>query len=410
MRPSELDTRPVEALVPYARNSRTHSDDQVAQIAASIREFGFTNPVLIDADGGIIAGHGRVLAAKRLGLQAVPVLVLDHLTAQQRRAYVIADNKLALNAGWDEDVLRAEVDALGADFDLDLLGFSDDELQALLNPPSRSEVDPDEVPEEPATPATQPGDVWLMGGHRIICGDSTDAATVEALLKGAKPHLMVTDPPYGVEYDANWRNEADRANGKAYGASDGKADWTKVWELFPGDVAYAWHAGRHASVVQSSLEVAGFEMRSQIIWAKTRLIISRGDYHWQHEPCWYAVRKGKKGHWAGSRSQTTLWTIEHAKSETGHSTQKPVECMKRPIENNSKPGDAVYEPFRGSGTTIIAAEMTGRRCYAIELNPAYVDVAVRRWEDFAGRVATLEATGQTFREVSEERRLAALAA
>ena len=419
MRPSDLATRPVAELSPYAANSRTHSDAQVAQIAASITAFGFTNPVLIDGEGGIIAGHGRVLAAKALGLASVPVLVLDHLTAAQRRAYVIADNKLALNAGWDEDILRAEIEALGAeDFDLGLLGFDDDELDALLNPPSTSTADPDDVPDAPEAPVSALGDVWLLGGHRIMCGDSTDAETVTRVLAGAKPHLMVTDPPYGVEYDANWRNEADRANGKAYGAravgkveNDDRADWSEAWALFPGDVAYVWHAGNMAHTVAESLIGAGLHIRAQIIWNKSNMVIGRGDYHPKHEPCWYAVRKGKPGHYDGGRKQTTVWDINKPqKSETGHSTQKPVECMKRPIENNSKPGEAVYEPFSGSGTTIIAAEMTGRRCFAIELSPAYVDVAVRRWEDYAGRVATLEATGQTFREVADERRLAALEA
>jgi DNA modification methylase len=211
------------------------------------------------------------------------------------------------------------------------------------------------------------GDVWLLGGHRIICGDSTKAEDVERVLAGVKPHLMVTDPPYGVEYDANWRNVAMRADGtpsdgRAVGKvlNDGQSDWREAWALFPGDVAYVWHAGRHASSVQSSLEASKFEIRCQIIWSKGRFAIGRGDYHWQHEPCWYAVRKGKTGHWAGDRKQTTLWEISHNKSETGHSTQKPVECMKRPIENNSSPGQAVYEPFSGSGTTIIAGEMTGR--------------------------------------------------
>lgn len=427
MRPSELPTRAIADLAPYARNSRTHSEAQVEQIAASIKEFGFTNPVLIDGDGVIIAGHGRVLAAEKLGLTAVPVLALDHLTEQQRRAYVIADNKLALNAGWDEDVLRAEIEALGDDFDLDLLGFGADELDALLNPPNAGQRDPDDTPEPPEHPTTVLGDVWLMGGHRIICGDSTDAETVEALLQGAKPHLMVTDPPYGVEYDANWRNEPEKLNLKSKGAMNGgmrnktaavgrvlnddREDWRDAWAMFPGDVAYIWHGERQSPAMVGQLRVVGFEPRNLIVWAKQSLVISRGHYHPQHETCWYFVRKGATAHWSGDRKQSTLWQIDRNRTnETGHSTQKPVECMKRPIENNSKPGDEVYEPFSGSGTTIIAAEMTGRRCYAIELNPAYVDVAVRRWEDFAGRVATLEATGQTFREVREERLLAAKAA
>jgi DNA modification methylase len=413
MTPKDLEQRPIADLTPYARNSRTHSEAQVAQIAASITEFGFTNPVLVDAEGGIIAGHGRVLAAQSLGLETVPVLVLDHLSEDQRRAYVIADNKLALNAGWDDDALRSEIEELArGGYGLDVIGFDADELEALLNPPSTSQADPDEVPEPPAIPVTRPGDVWMMDKHRIICGDSTDAETVAALLQGAKPHLMVTDPPYGVEYDADWRNSAKRADGSAIGGravgkveNDDRADWQEAWDLFPGDVAYVWHAGLYCDVVKVSLEAAKLECRAQLIWVKSNFAVGRAHYHFQHEPLWYAVRRGGKSHFNGDRKQSSAWFIDKPRSsETGHSTQKPIECMKRPIENNSKPGDAVYEPFSGSGTTIIAAEMTGRRCFAIELSPAYVDVAVRRWEDFAGRVATLEATGQSFREVADERR------
>jgi DNA modification methylase len=407
-----IEVLPLVKLVPYARNARTHSEAQVAQIAGSIREFGFTNPVLIDAADGIIAGHGRVMAARALGLSDVPCIRLAHLTETQRRAYVLADNRIALNSGWDADMLALEVDSLiGDDFDLSLLGFDDAELAALLNQPTDGLTDPDEVPEPPAVPVAAPGDVWLLGNHRLACGSCTDAHTVEALLAGALPHLMVTDPPYGVEYDAEWRNEAKRPDGRAYGAfgvgvveNDNIADWRDAWALFSGDVAYVWHASLMTAPVFDSLVSCNFVPRAHLIWAKSSLAISRGHYHWQHEPCWYAVRKGATGHWTGDRKQSTLWQIpKPQKSETGHSTQKPIECMKRPIENNSAPGDAVYEPFSGSGTTIIAAEMTGRRCYAVELNPAYVDVAVRRWQDFAGREATLEGDGRTFAQLTEHR-------
>jgi DNA modification methylase len=406
-------------LTPYARNSRTHSEAQVAQIAASIREFGFTNPVLIDGKGEIIAGHGRVLAAQSLGLEAVPVLILDHLTEDQRRAYVIADNKLALNAGWDEDLLRQEIEALSAaSLDLDLLGFDQDELAALLNPPSQSEADPDETPEPPAVPVTRPGDVWLMDKHRIICGDSTDATTVEALLGGVKPNLMVTDPPYGVNYDPSWRDDAlqddsDRSQGKV--ENDHRADWREAYALFPGEVAYVWHPGLHTGEFFNGLKDSGFEIRAQIIWKKPHFALGRSDYQWQHEACWYAARKAARTGWGGDRTQSTVWEVDafmghldkkrgKGDEKTGHGTQKPVELFARCIRNNSNPGQAVYEPFSGSGTCIIAAEREGRLCYAIELNPAYVDVAVMRWENFAGRVATLQATGQSFREVRDERR------
>lgn len=399
--------RPLDALVPYARNARTHSDAQVAQIAASIREFGWTNPVLIDEEGGIIAGHGRVLAARQLGQGEAPCIVLDGLTKTQRRAYVLADNQLATKAGWDDELLSLELSDLKADgFDLAIAGFDDVDLATMLDQ-TDGETDPDDVPEAPTQPVTVPGDVWLLGRHRIVCGDSTTVESVDKALAGAAPHLMVTDPPYGVEYDPSWRDSAglngpQTAKGKVL--NDDRADWREAWALFPGEVAYVWHAGLFSPVVAESLTACDFELRNLLIWGKNRLYIGRGHYQHQHEPCWYAVRKGGTGHWNGDRKQSTLWQIpKPQKSETGHGTQKPVECMKRPIENNSKPGDHVYEPFSGSGTTLIAGEQTGRVVHAIELSPVYVDVAVKRWQAFTGKHATLEDDGRTFAEVEAAR-------
>ena len=407
-----IDYRGINTLVPYIRNARTHSDAQVAQIAASIREFGFTNPILLDGESGIIAGHGRLAAARMLKMDEVPVIELAHLSKAQKQALILADNKLAMNAGWDDALLKVELADLGdLGFNLDLTGFGADELAGLLADKTEGLTDPDEVPDVPDVPVTVEGDVWLLGRHRIVCGSSTEAHTVEAVLAGVKPHLMVTDPPYGVEYDASWRKDAlpltnPGKTGGMHGKvlNDNQADWREAWALFPGDVAYVWHAGNKAHTVAESIEASGFEIRSQIIWAKHQFVIGRGHYHPHHEPCWYAVRKGATGHWGGDRKQSTLWQIpKPQKSETGHSTQKPVECMKRPIENNSSPGQAVYEPFSGSGTTIIAGEMTGRCVYAIELNPAYVDMAVMRWQNFTGQTATLEATGQTFADMKADR-------
>lgn len=408
-----MEMMPTGQLVPYARNARTHSDDQVAQIAASMAEFGFTNPILIGEDGVIIAGHGRLMAAQRLGLSEVPVIVLAHLNAAQRRALVVADNKIALNAGWDTEILLEQIELIRADgFDIDLVGFSDDELGELLAEIEAPETagaleGEDDIPEPPAEPVTRPGDLWILGNHRLLCGDSTVATDVERVLAGVTPLLMVTDPPYGVEYDPSWRNkalgQATTRTGKVL--NDDKADWREAWALFPGDVAYVWHGALHATTVADSLIACGFNIRSQIIWAKDRLILSRGDYHWQHEPCWYAVRAKGKGHWAGDRKQTTLWhiTSRDQDAETVHGTQKPVECMRRPILNNSSPGQAIYEPFMGSGTTLIAAETTGRTCLGIELNPAYVDVAVERWQNLTGGAAVLEGDGRSFTEISGER-------
>lgn len=378
-----------------------------------MREFGFTIPVLVAEDGTIIAGHGRVMAAKELGIAEVPVIVARGWTDAQRRAYVIADNRLAENAEWDDDLLKIELGELREEgFAVDLIGFDAKELDKLLGVGTVGMTDPDETPEPEEVVVTRPGDIWILGEHRIICGDSTDAATVEALLAGEKPHLMVTDPPYGVMYQPDWRNKAQRSDGSVIGGwatgvvlNDERADWREAWELFPGDVAYVWCApGPLQCAVHDSMRAASIEPRQQIVWAKSNFAIGRGHYHYQHEVCWYGVRKGGTGHWNGDRKQTTLWEIpKPVKSETGHGTQKPVECMKRPIENNSQPGDAVYEPFSGSGTTIIAAEMTGRRCFAIELNPAYVDVAVRRWQAFTGQEAVLQADGRSFDVVAAGR-------
>ncbi|GGE24634.1 DNA modification methylase [Gemmobacter megaterium] len=402
-----IDYRPIGDLIPYARNARTHSEAQVALIAGSIREYGFTNPVLVDGTNGIIAGHGRVLAARKLGLGAVPVIELAHLSEAQKRAYVLADNRLAEQAGWDRDLLALELgDLREMAVDLGSLGFEARELDALLNagqPDAREE----DVPEAPAVAVSRPGDLWCLGPHRLICGDATDAGTVARVLAGVVPHLMVTDPPYGVGYDPAWRNRAGLSETRRTGKvlNDDRADWREAWELFPGEVAYVWHGALHATTVAESLVVTGFAIRSQIVWAKERLVLGRGDYHWQHEPCWYAVRARGKGHWTGDRRQTTLWQIASRDQDaaTVHGTQKPVECMRRPMLNNASPGQAVYEPFSGSGTTIIAAETCGRHCHALELDPPYVDVAVARWQAFTGREAVLEATGETFATVSAER-------
>jgi DNA modification methylase len=413
----KVERWPIGRLVPYARNARTHSEAQIEQVAASIREWGWTNPVLVGEDGGIIAGHCRVLAGRQLGLAEVPVMLATGWSEAQKRAYVLADNQLALNAGWNPELLRLELGELaGLGFDLRLMGFSESEL-AGLNP---GLTDPDEVPDAPAVPIAQRGEVWQLGRHRLVCGDATAADDVARALAGVQPNLMVTDPPYGVDYDPAWRAEAGINKNRAKMgevANDDRADWRDAWALFPGDVAYCWHAGKYASVTQQSLEATGLEVRSQIIWAKDRFALSRGHYHWQHEPCWYAVRKSKPAHWRGGRRQITLWPISvpettdaepaertleewqlhfettlwriEAREDSGHGhgTQKPVECMKRPIENNSSPGQAVYDPFVGSGTTIIAAEMTGRACHAIEINPTYCDVTIERWQNFTGEKA-----------------------
>ncbi len=388
--PMSVELRPLAAVRPYANNPR-QNDDAVEAVAESIRRFGFRQPIVVDADGVIVAGHTRFRAAQRLGLATVPVHVATDLTPDEVRAYRLADNKTAELASWDDAMLSIELDALrGAGIDWTLLGFDEEELAKLLAPAGTEGLtDPDAVPEKPVDPITKPGDLWLLGKHRLLCGDSTSGPDVARLLDGAVPALMVTDPPYGVEYDPEWRMDAGLTGNTARMGkvmNDDRADWTEAWKLFPGDVAYVYHAGVFASTVQQSLERAGFAIRAQIIWAKDRLALSRGDYHWQHEPCWYAVREGGKGHRTDDRTQTTLWSIP-ARDDAGHGhgTQKPVECMERPVRNHL--ADLVYEPFAGSGTTVIACERTGRTCMAMELDPGYCDVVVRRWEDFTGRKA-----------------------
>ncbi|QLA20913.1 DNA modification methylase [Desulfolutivibrio sulfoxidireducens] len=390
----KTESWPIERLVPYARNPRKN-DEQVERMVAAIREFGFRIPVVAKSDGTVVDGHLRLKAARKLGLTEVPVALADELTDAQVKAFRLLANRSANWAAWDEDLLALELEELQAmAFDVSLTGFDAGEIDSLLAKPTTDGLtDPDEVPEPPAEPVSKPGDVWILGRHRLMCGDSTSADDVGRLLAGVRPHLMVTDPPYGVEYDPAWRNEAlsgQKTKRTGMVLNDDRADWREAWALFPGDVAYVWHGALHGATVAESLVACGFDIRSQIIWAKDRLVLSRGHYHWMHEPCWYAV-KGK-AHWSGDRKQVTIWNIpsKGQDADTIHGTQKPVECMKRPMENNSSPGQAVYEPFSGSGTTIIAAEITGRACLAMVLNPTYVDVAVKRWEDFTGEKAVLE--------------------
>ncbi|MBN9597775.1 MAG: site-specific DNA-methyltransferase [Afipia sp.] len=407
----QVEYWPVGKLIPFARNARTHSAAQVAEIAGSIRAFGFANPILVGAEGDVIAGHGRLAAARQLGLGDVPVIVLSGLSETQRRQLVLADNRIALNAGWDPEMLKlelTELSAMGAD--LSLLGFDKAELASALKSVSTGLVDEDETPMVVEVAVSAPGEIWCLGPHRIACGDSTDPSLVTSLLAGVEPQLMVTDPPYGVAYDPEWRHRigVNKSEKRGKIQNDERADWAAAWTLFPGQIAYVWHGALHAGTVAESLTKTGFTIRSQIVWAKERLVMSRGDYHWQHEPCWYAVRK--KGNWTGDRKQTTLWTIPTGgqDAETKHSTQKPVECMRRPMLNNSDPGQAVYEPFLGSGTTLIAAQSTGRVCYGIEIDPLFVDVVIRRWQAFTGEKAHRLRDGQTFDLVEQAAAIASV--
>ncbi|OGP10483.1 MAG: DNA methylase [Deltaproteobacteria bacterium GWA2_45_12] len=389
------------------RNARLHSDDQIRQLMKSIEKFGFTVPILIDEKKMVIAGHGRLEALKRLGHRKAPAILLNHLTENEKRAYVLADNQIPMLADWDLTLLKEELDFLNQEgFELEDIGFGNEEVQNIFETEEKEWkkglTNENDIPDPPSKPKTKLGDIYQLGSHRLMCGDATNTGQVEKLLGGLKPVLMVTDPPYGVNYEPEWRNEAAEKGKIAYAAralgkveNDDRVDWTEAIRLFDGDVAYVWHAGVYAAQVADSLMRAGYEIRSQIIWAKQGLVISRGHYHWQHEPCWYAVKKGKTGHWSGDRKQTTLWQIanrnprggEIEDANTDHRTQKPVECMRRPIVNNTKRGESVYDPFLGSGTSLIAAESTGRVCYGMEIDPRYCDMIVKRWEDFVGKKA-----------------------
>jgi DNA modification methylase len=404
----------IDRLIPYARNSRTHSPEQVAQLAASIKEWGWTNPILVDTEGQIIAGHGRLEAARRLKLTEVPVMVADGWTDAQKRAYVIADNKLALNADWNTEMLTYEFDDLKElGFNLDLTGFTLDEIEA-MRPEQVSErlTDEDAVPEAPEEPVTKLGDVWILGNHRLMCGDSTSIDAVEKLMNGQTPNTMVTDPPYGVSLDQSWRDKRIGSNDLGKGNSnlvenDGRADWYDAWVLFPGYVAYVWHAGWFTDIVMDSLRRADFEIKQQIIWNKSVMVIGRSDYHFKHEPCWYAIRKNKNHSWKGDRKQTTIWDAAPPNhimggskdDKTPHPTQKPAVLYEKAYLNHTNPGEYVYDPFGGSGTAVIVCEKIGRRALVMELDPKYCDVIIKRWQDFTGNKAVHE-NGKTFEELS----------
>ena len=391
---TKIENVSIDKLVPYARNSRTHSDSQVAQIAASIKEFGFTNPILIDGDGGIIAGHGRVMAAKSMKLDSVPCIRLDHLTDAQKKAYVIADNKLALNAGWNDQMLGLELaDLQGLGFDLELTGFSKDELASLMAPdPTDGLTDEDEVPELPEQPVTVLGDVWVLGKHRLMCGDSTSIDAVDKLMDGQKADMVFTDPPYGVDYKGINNDSRDGLEDLLRAAFGNYLASSKS-----GASIYCFHSDRCADVFHKVFREF-FHFSSMIIWAKNSLTLSQTDYQSQHEPCLYGWMNNGKHSWFSDRKQTSVWKFDKEKV-VGHTTPKPVGLVEKAISNSSKGGDAILDLFGGSGSTLIAAEKTSRQARLMELDPKYVDVIIKRWQDFTGKIAVHAETGKPFAEV-----------
>lgn len=415
---TQIEYLTIESLIPYARNSRTHDDAQVAQIAASIKEFGFTSPVLVDADGGIIAGHGRVLAARKLSLDEVPCIRLDYLTETQRKAYIIADNKLALNAGWDDQMLLLEIQELeAAEFDLTLLGFTPDELSSLTPEEiAPGLTDEDAVPEVQPDPISKLGDVWLLGKHRVMCGSSTVIADMEKLVNDREVDMWLTDPPYNVAVQGGNHGDPSRTNGlKIQNDSMSDEDFraflrdayvTADLVMKPGAVFYIWHADSEGFNFRGAAIDAGWQVRQCLIWKKSSLVMGRQDYHWKHEPCLYGWKEGAGHLWATDRKQTTILEFDRPSRNGEHPTMKPVELFEYQMLNNTKGGDIVLDSFGGSGTTVIAAEKNGRVGYAMELDPKYVDVIVRRWQEFTGKQATHAATGATFAEVEADSTLA----
>ena len=419
----------LSALTPDPNNARRHNDRNVTMITDAIHAVGAARSIVIDETSTILAGNAAVEAAVRAGITKLRVVDVDGdtmvavrrsgLTPAQKVQLALYDNRTAELATWDAaTVLRLQEAEY---FDRPAL-WNDAEFDALLRtlePPADGLTDPDAVPALRPTGIVA-GDLFELGAHLLLCGDSTSAVDVGRLLAGDRPFLMATDPPYGVEYDPTWRTRAGVSSSKRMGAvaNDDRADWSAAWRLFPGDVAYVWHAGLFAGVVEHSLRSSGFDPRAQIIWRKPRFVLSRGHYHWQHEPCWYAVRRGSSSRWGGSRKESTVWDVagpvrcpacgavlgdaalttlpttvweiapKDDTGETTHGTQKPVECMARPMRNHGAPGDVVYEPFNGSGSSLIAAEQLGRRLRALELTPSYVQQAIDRWEQFTGKQAT----------------------
>jgi DNA modification methylase len=405
---------PIDRLIPFTRNPRTHSDAQVVQIAASIAEFGFNNPILVDTKDGIIAGHGRLLAARKLQLQEVPVIVLDHLTDAQKRAYIIADNQLALNAGWDETLLRAELAALQEeDFNVRLIGFEDEELARLLAAQDAAEglTDEDAVPELPETPTSVTDDIWILGDHRLLVGDATDGAAVARLMRGDSADLAFTDPPYNVDYQG-YTEEKLKIKGDRMSDSEFKEFLEAAFHscrsvVKPGASLYVCHSSSWQREFQNAMEAAGFEVRCQLVWAKNTFAWGFGRYKFQHEPIFFAHVAGEKDAWYGDKTQSTLWQEKKPAANRIHPTAKPVELIERALLNSSKSGDIVADLFGGSGSTLIGCERRGRKARLMEIDPKYADCIVRRYQEYTGKQAVLDGDGRTFDEIADERIAAA---
>ncbi|QFG38467.1 DNA modification methylase [Paracoccus pantotrophus] len=415
-----VEYRPLDSLVPYARNARTHYEAQVAEIAGSIREFGFTNPVLIAEDGTLIAGHGRVLAARLLGMDTVPTITLTGLSDSQRRALVLADNRIALNAGWDESLLSLELtDLKDAGFDLGILGFEDGELDRLLagaEDDDEGSAPPVVIPEPPRNPVSRTGDLWILGDHRLLCGDATSHDDVRRLMNGERAVLFATDPPYLVDYDGSNHPTRNKDWSQSYGVT--WDDSSQGAELYDGFISaavaeaitedaawYCWHASRRQAMLEACWEKAGAFVHQQIIWVKDRGVLTRSHYLWKHEPCFMGWRRPNRPPKVADETLPSTWEMpSFARDDRpDHPTPKPLDAFGIPMRQHVARGGLCYEPFSGSGSQIMAGEANGRRVFAMEISPAYVDVAVERWQAETRRDAILDGDGRTFAEVTVER-------
>jgi DNA modification methylase len=407
---THIERWPTEKLVPYARNARTHSEEQVAQIAASIVEFGFTNPILAGSDGVIVAGHGRLAAAQKLGLDTVPVVVLDHLTPTQRRALIIADNRIAENAGWDDAMLRIELQSLQEDgFNLDITGFDSDALAEIMAGEETivdGNTDEDAIPELSETAISRPGDVWILGNHRLVCGDATQASSYEQLLAGQRVQMIWSDLPYNVNYANSAKDKLRGKHRPILNDNLGEGFYDFVFDalslMLPhcDGAVYIAMSSSELDTLQAAFRAAGGKLSTFIIWAKHTFTLGRADYQRQYEPILYGWPEGSSRHWCGDRDQGDVWNIKKPARNDLHPTMKPVELMERSIRNSSRPGDVVLDCFGGSGSTLIAAEKSGRRCFMMELDPKYCDVIVRRWQEFSGGKAISEDDQRGFDEVT----------
>lgn len=398
---TEMQLVPITKLVPYVNNARTHSPEQINKLRSSLREFGFINPVIIDRDFGVIAGHGRILAAKEEGIAEVPCVFADHLTEAQKKAYIIADNRMAMDAGWDEELLRVEIEALQAQaFDLSLTGFDEKELSDLFKRDGDVQEDDFDVDAELEKPTfSKSGDVWTLGRHRLVCGDSTKAEIFAVLMNGRKANLVVTDPPYNVNYEgtAGKIKNDNLADEKFYQFLFDA--FSNIEKVMADDASiYVFHADTEGLNFRKAFADAGFYLSGCCIWKKPSLVLGRSPYQWQHEPCLYGWKKSGKHQWYADRKQTTIWEFEKTKKNTDHPTMKPIPLLAYPIQNSSMSNTLVLDPFGGSGSTLIACEQTDRDCYTIELDEKYCDVIVKRYIKQVGSAdgVSVERDGKTY--------------